>query len=314
MERKRLIQAVLVALAGLMLTNQAVRWAWRNAAPRQVVSRLESPRQLKTLVIGNSVAQDGFNAAAFDQARPDLGPSENLALGWTTPIQHAAILTAALRRHPEIRTVLYPFFGHQLSTHTNDNWRGLAGNFTISYYVAPEVSARHYAPDSFIAPIFFTAASKVALFTDRYLYWAKIEKLRRRISSIGHSHSSTGAEGDAFGQMMLSDDEVFSKVTAEWLKEASLLSPPVRDLLRLAREKKLRLVFVEMPIPSKMHLRYQTPGWAAYRKKMAEELHGQGAEYIVDSAGIEDRHFGDALHLAPAGAVLFSKQIGELLR
>ena len=53
MERKRLIQAVLVALAGLVLANLAVRWAWRNAAPRQVVTRLESPRPLKTLVIGN---------------------------------------------------------------------------------------------------------------------------------------------------------------------------------------------------------------------------------------------------------------------
>ena len=314
MERKRLIQAVLVALAGLVLANLAVRWAWRNAAPRQVVTRLESPRQLKTLVIGNSVVAAGFDAAVFDQARPDLGPSENLGLGWTTPIQHAAILTAALRRHPETRTVIYPFFGHQLGTHTNDNWRALAGNFTVSYYVAPEVSARHYAPDSWIAPVFFTAASKLALFTDRYLFWAKTEKVRRTISSIGRPAAAENPEGGGFGQLMQSDDKAFTKDTVEWISRASLLSPPVRDIIRLAKEGKLRLVFVEMPLPSKLNRQYRTPEWAAYREKLAKELQGGGAELIGDSAGIEDSQFKDDLHLAPAGAVLFSKHLAELLR
>lgn len=313
MELKRLIQAVAVALAGLILTNQAVRWVWRNAAPRQVVTRLEAPRQLKTLVIGNSVVQDGFNPAAFDQARPDLAPSENLGLGWTTPIQHAAILTAALRRHPETRTVLYPFFGHQLGIHTNDNWKGLAGNFTVSYYVAPEVSARHYAPDSWVAPAFFTAASRVALFTDRYLYWAKIEKLRRTFSSIGHAPATPLAEGSGFGQLMISDEDAFANVTRDWTSRDNLLSPPVRDMIRLAREKRIRLVVVEMPLPSKMNRRYQTSAWLEYRRKISAELSLSGVEYIVASNGIEDRHFGDELHLGPAGAVIFSKQIAGQL-
>ena len=268
MERKRVIQAVIVALAGLILTNQAVRWVWRNAAPRQVVSRLEAPRQLKTLVIGNSVVQDGFDPAAFDQVRPDLAPSENLGLGWTTPIQHAAILTAALRRHPETRTVLYPFFGHQLGTHTNDNWRGLAGNFTVSYYVAPEVSARHYAPDSGVAPVFFTAASRVALFTDRYLYWAKIEKLRRTFSAVGHAPATQQSEGGGFGQLMTSDDDAFAKVTRDWTVQSSLLSPPVRDMIRLAKEQRIRLVIVEMPLPSKMNRRYRTSDWAMHQESL----------------------------------------------
>ena len=84
-------------------------------------------------------------------------------------------------------------------------------------------------------------------------------------------------------------------------------------MIRLAKEKQIRLVVVEMPLPSKMNRRYQTSDWAEYRKKLSAELGSLGVEYIVASSGIDDRHFGDELHLAPSGAALFSKQIAELL-
>ena len=50
------------------------------------------------------------------------------------------------------------------------------------------------------------------------------------------------------------------------------------------------------------------------RPHIVDSVASDGIHLIGDSAGIEDSQFKDDLHLAPAGAVLFSKHLAELLR
>jgi len=190
------------------------------------------------------------------------------------------------------------------------------GNRMMSYYVEPAVAARYYATSP-LERFAFPILGKIPCFTDRYIVWARVEKLRRRIAKTG---MMTKEENNEFGRV--SDFQLLEPKNADRFRadctkwqQGPGFSAPMEGILRLARTHSDRTILIEMPMAS--HHRdvfYATPEWHAYRDYVRHLAAQRGVEYIDahDWAPSNDS-FGDGLHLKKEGAQLFSRRLAQVL-
>ena len=92
-------------------------------------------------------------------------------------------------------------------------------------------------------------------------------------------------------------------------------SAPVQEIIHLAQEHGAKVVFVEMPLPSRhRETFYSAPVWPEMRTYLKSLAAQQQAVYIPASDWIQnDSHFEDATHLTEQGARLFSRKLAGAL-
>jgi hypothetical protein len=183
----------------------------------------------------------------------------------------------------------------------------------MSYFVNPSLSARYYAPHSFVGRTFMEAAHYVPLFTERVTIWAKVEKLRRSLSEIGmrrgDADPGSAPAPDVFHALEADNAESFARDCQSVTTTNAPFHPAIDDLIASAKQHGCKLVFVEMPMPP-LHRQtfYSRPEWRTYKEHLRERLTAAGAELLEAEDWIPDpAAFGDAVHMLPRGAKEFSR-------
>ncbi|HWF19483.1 MAG TPA: hypothetical protein VG754_09445, partial [Verrucomicrobiae bacterium] len=313
MKGKRLITCGLLALLLLVAVNALIARAARVSLRRQFLTRLEAlPQNVDCMFLGNSLVEAGCDANAFIAAWPDKKHppvAVNLGLGATTPVEHYLVLKQALARCPHPKYLIYGFFDDQLNQTVNGRYCDLVGNRAFSYYF-PEDAAAFYTPGSRFEAWKMRVIGHIPMLAERSSLWGKVELLRRRISEIGMPHQKINRFGRVsdFANLEAQDVPSFIQRCESIVRERKDFSPPIREILRLAREHGVTVFLVEMPMPTQHRkLFYSLPAWQDLRAHLQTLATREHAYYIPASDWVaDDNKFEDAVHLNERGAAFFS--------
>lgn len=317
---RRLFTALGVAVALLLAYNLAIAVTSHTTQRRRMLAMVEHPPANATCVfLGNSLTEAGIDPAAFTAALPatarDLVPL-NLGLGATTPVEHALIWRKALES-PTFRPrfLVYGFFDDQLNAFVRGDWPDLVGNRAFSYYF-PRRAAAFYAPNSALVPWELRATAAVPMLADRSSLWTKVEHLRRAFEAVGMPPVKVTRFGRVADFAALEDSEIasFNRRCAAIVDGHLGFSAPVADIFRRAREHGIRVILLEMPMPSKhREAFYASPVWTRLRAHLRHLAAAEGITYLSAADWVRaDGEFEDAMHLSPAGAKDFSGQLAKV--
>jgi hypothetical protein len=306
--------ALLVFLVAL---NAVVAYTTRNSVPRRQMARARHSPNVSVLAIGNSLIGAGFDESAFDrgmQLAPGYG-SLNFALGYSYPVEQLLFLRYALRNNIRPRIIIYGFYDLQLSTPIRLATGDLIGNRAVLYYLEPEYARKFY----YLSPhdrVEFEIMRHFPMMVDRGAFWAKIERLRRKIGQEGIPPERTDQFGrtEDFSLLESSSSEGFAQACERATNED--LIAPILEIIRQGSETGARIVFVEMPMrPAHVTRFYETPAWRQYRDHVSAIVESKGVRYVNASNWISDSSlFADPLHLGQEGATQFSLRLGEDFR
>ncbi len=319
-KRKRFFVALGVALALLVGYNAAISHTARTSQRQRALAALERvPANTECVFLGNSLVEAGCDVDAFAAAWPQAGHAPaavNLALGATTPVEHYLILRRAYERGLRPRILVYGFFDDQLNTTVAGDWSDLVGNRAFSYYF-PERAAELYAPGSTLKRWELEFTGRVPMLAERSSLWTQIELLRRRIDEVGMPKHKTNRFGrvDDFGALEAKDVASFNRRCAAIVDGDVGFSRAIREIVRLAQEHGTKMVFVEMPMPSRHRdVFYASPAWARLRAHLEQLASTDGAAYVSASAWVrDDAAFEDATHLNETGAKFFSARLAATI-
>jgi hypothetical protein len=321
LQRRRFLQALALVVVWLLCLNALVGWLGRDAVPRVLVRRIAASHDVTHVFLGNSVVEAGFDPAEFAAGGGNLSTpfhACNAGLGWSTPAEHVVIWDQTLKAGLKPNTVFYGFFDLKLHEPPESAWWSLSGNSAMSYFVNPTLSARYYAPHSFLGKAFMEAAHYVPLFTERVTIWAKVEKLRRSMSEVGmrrgESEPGSAPAPDVFHALEADSAESFARDCRSTTTTNAPFHPAIDDLIASAKQHGCRIVFVEMPMPPQHRQTfYSRPEWTTYKEHLRERLTAAGAELLEAEDWIPDpAAFGDAVHMLPRGAKEFSRQLAAV--
>jgi hypothetical protein len=307
MSSRRLLPSVVTALAVLVVFNLAVAAATRVTARRKFLDRVEgSAPDTQLLFLGNSLMEYGADPAAFQAAWTPAARaprSVNAGLHATSPVEHALILQQALARLPQVNTVIYGVFDDQLSLRQRSGWRDMISSRALSYSF-PTQAAALYAPGSMATQWRFRAMALLPMLADRTTLWSKVETLRQALSARGLP-SRPAPEEDL--------TELAGRLETV-VREKRELSPAVREIFRLAQDRRLQVVVVEMPSghPASFH---DGPAASALRDYSRAQVEAAGGHYLDASDWILERELyrEDGSHLNPTGAQRFSERLAREL-
>lgn len=320
MNAKRLFLAAGLALAILACYNVAIAYTSRTSQRQRARSALERlPANTEVMFLGNSLVEAGCDVAAFASAWPreaQAEPAINLALGATTPVEHYLILHRALERGVRPKYLVYGFFDDQLNAPVHGEWSDLVGNRAFSYYF-PNEAAELYAPNSTLKKLELRFTQRVPMLAERSSLWTQVELLRRRIEDIGMPPKKTNRFGrvDDFGALEAKDIASFNRRCASVVESDGGFSRPLREILRLAHAHDIKVVLIEMPMPSRhREIFYASPVWPRMRAHLQKLAALEGATYLTASDWVkDDGKFEDATHLNEAGAKFFSTRLAETI-
>ena len=268
------------------------------------------------LFLGNSLIQAGIDTAAFARGWPaGLAPETFAAgLGASTPAEHRMVLQEALAAMPELQQVVYGYFDDQLYAPVSGHWEQLIGNRAYSYR-HPALAARYYAPGSRVEALMLGLVSVIPMLRDRTTLWTKVELLRRAMGAFGLPAQQQARFGraDDFNGLEAADVESFQKRTQAAV-EMPTFTPALEDALRLAEARRIEIILVEMPMPSRHRERfYSTAQWKALQVHTRDYATARGLGYVAASEWIADDGFEDPTHLSPHGAQRFSERLAREL-
>ena len=250
------------------------------------------------------------------QNHPPPFTAVNLGLGATTPVEHYLILKHALEHSPNVKYLIYGFFDDQLNSPVHGDWNDLVGNRAFSYYY-PDEAAAFYAPGSRLQAWQMRVIAGIPMFAERSSLWGKVELLRRRLGEIGMPHHKINRFGRVadFSALEAGDVASFTQRCAAVVQQQKGFSPPIREILRLAREHGVIVFLVEMPMPAQHRkLFYSLSAWNDLRSYLQSLAAAQNAIYIPASDWIPDAgNFEDAVHLNEQGATEFSHHLATTL-
>jgi hypothetical protein len=310
-----------VAIAALLLagTNRVVRRMSANSVPRQVMRTIEqAPPTIDILGIGNSVMKNGFDSGAVEDVYGKAGKqviAVNGGLGASGVIEHLLLTRMALRGHT-VKTLVYGFFDFQLMTDVPQKNSDLFGNRAMLYYVEPEVVLKyaHFDP---VETIGYQTYRLSDLLIERAAIWAKVEKLRRKLSEIGMPSQATNQLGRVsdFDLLEPSSQDTFIRECNKAFQSTTVFSAPVEALLSQARQSGARVILIEMPMhPNHLAKYYSQPEWQKLRERIREAAESRGVGYLDASHWIQQaERFEDHLHLSEAGAKQFSQMMAGWL-
>jgi hypothetical protein len=319
---RRLLLQICMAATVLAGANVLIARMAKNSMPRQVIRAIDANPQATVLATGNSLMAAGFNPDEFLQswesnpapARPATVMPLNIALGASGTVEQLLLLRRAFSRDSDVNMVLYGFFDLQLTEKPTGGWSDLVGNRAMAYYVEPYFAADMYAPGSRLQSLQVGLISHVPMLVERLTLWANVEKTRRRIGEIGMPREKTNEFGRAgdFTAMEFADTGLFESLCTQFVKQHLPFTPSVESMIDQAQQHHAKFVFIEMPMPTRHRTRfYQSRAWDAYRSHtiaLATERH---CLFIDASKWVEEGGFADALHLAPGGAIVFSKRLAN---
>jgi hypothetical protein len=319
MSRKSVIVGIAIAITILVIADLLTARLASNSVPRQLIRIIVSaPRQIDVLGMGNSLMTAGFDPSVFEEKCETAGrpcTAVNGALAATGLIEHLALTRLAYRDH-SVGILVYGFFDQQLTSAVADKNSEIVGTRSLLYYLEPDLTLR-YARFDPLDRLFFRAYSSVALLRERGALWAKVEKLRRTMSSVGTPSQQTNEFGRAgdFARLEANDSRAFELSCENVIRSNQFLSAPVEALFRQAREHATKVLVVEMPMhPEHIKRFYNQPIWSDLRTQTRQRVERVGASYLNASTWVPDESmFVDHLHLSAAGGRKFSQRLAEFL-
>jgi len=316
MTRRAFLVQLAVSAALVVLLNAAIARLAVNSVPRQLLRTIAASPPVSALFVGNSLVVAAIDSNAYEQAQTRTtleGPTLNIGMGSSSPIEHDLLLRRALGLRPA--RVIYGFFDNQLTARIENRWSDLFGNRAMVFYVDPSIGLRYIAPDSPWRALEFRLLARVPMFVERASIWARIEKGRRRLRDFGirpRQVARFGQVGD-FREIEPLDAAAFRQYCASVVAEQVPLVPPVIDMLEQARQAGADTLVVEMPQAARHRAQYyDTPEWAAYREYVRAAVGKYGASYLRASDWMADGAFEDEIHLSPAGARAFSARLATV--
>lgn len=191
----------------------------------------------------------------------------------------------------------------------------IIGNHDVLYYLDPEYARRFYQL-SLRDSAEFEVVRRADMLADRSAVWAKVELFRRRLAAQGMPpvrENRFGRVSD-FSLLESQDAQAFASQVAAASKDPFTSS--VQEILRYAARSGARVVFIEMPMPSRhRRLFYETNSWSRYRAHLRALASTNAADYIDASHWItDDALFSDHIHLNSAGAAVFTRQLATAIR
>ncbi len=301
MRPSRLILQLAVWAVAFVAINLVVARASRNAIPRVMARTIDGSPPVTDLFVGNSLMQLGMDVAEYEAAHPGR---RALNVGVPSqPPEHAILFRRAARLRP--RRVFYGFSIQQLTSPAQwGTWHDLIGPRSLCYYMDRELAIRYLAPADPLLAWQIRILGHVPAFVERATLWLRVEKLRRRLGAIGLPPEKSSRSGRArdFEATSFEDEASFRRECREAVARGDGLLPPVSDILSLSREIGAGVAVVEMPMPSDRRRRlFDSPEWAAYRRRMAELVRRDGGTYIDASDWIGDDGFEDPVHPGSTG-------------
>jgi hypothetical protein len=317
---KRLFVPLGILLLILICYNLLIHHTAKSTYRHHLLTSLsEIPLDTDFLFLGNSLVEAGCDPSAFREGWPVVQSAPkpvNIALGATSPVEHYLILKHALDRPIHPRFLIYGFFDDQLNAPSRGDWADLVGNRAFSYYF-PDEAAALYAPGSSFKKWELRSIGHIPMLAERSSFWGKVELLRRGIEDIGMPKQQTTRYGRAkdFAALEAADLPSFNQRCDAILSKRAGFAPAIRKILELTEQRGIKLVFLEMPMPSRHRdIFYSSAKWSelrAYLRTLATQNH---AVYISASNWIkDDQAFEDATHLNEQGAKQFSTKLAETL-
>jgi hypothetical protein len=320
MDSRRLFLAAAVTLVMLLAYNVAILHTSRTSHRQRAKVAIENvPAETHTLFLGNSLVEAGCDLDAFTAASARAGVPQravNLALGGTSPVEHAVILDRILQGPARPKYLIYGFFDDQLNAATPGDWSLLVGNRALAYYY-PKAAAEFYAPGSHLKRWELEFSRHVPMLAERSSLWTQVERLRRLIEEIGMPPRATNRFGavDDFKALSASSLDSFNSRCGAIVTGNVGFSRPIEAIFARARAAGIQVILVEMPLPSRHRTTYYaSPVWAQMRRHLQALASNAGATYVVANDWVpDDRNFMDDAHLNSDGAKLFSIQLARLL-
>jgi hypothetical protein len=317
---RRLFVPMAILLLVLVGYNLIIHRTAKSTLRHHLLTSLsEIPLDTDFLFLGNSLVEAGCDTSAFRDAWPtgQTAPkSVNIALGATSPVEHYLILKRALDRPIHPKCLIYGFFDDQLNAPVRGDWADLVGNRAFSYYF-PDEAAALYSPGSSLKKWQLRIVGHIPMLAERSSFWGKVELLRRAIEDIGMPKHQTTRYGRVqdFAALEAADLPSFNQRCHTILGQRTGFSAPVHEILQLAEQHGMSVIFLEMPMPSRhRNIFYSSPAWSemrAYLQTLAEQNH---ARYLSASDWVsDDKDFEDATHLNEQGARYFSAKLAESL-
>lgn len=309
-------KSIAIAIAAFIIGNVAMDRLAAQTSRRKFLVQADATPPADCMFLGSSNVQAGADTAAFEAAWPGdrkLSAS-NFALGQTSPVEHALLFKRALARGHHPRFLVYGFRDDQLNLPFSSDWSELVGNRVLSYY-DPEAAAAFYAPGSRIEPLRLALIGHLPLLAERSTIYEKIRVLNRDIGDFGRPKMVR----NRFGVVADFDKDSLKRAAAfQSICEASLdkdFASPVREIFRIARERDIVPILVEMPVLSRLQKTiYSIPAWVALRAHLKALAEKDGVLYwSAHDWCSEDAHFEDLIHLNPKGAEVFSARMAREL-
>jgi len=314
MKTKRLLIALGVAVLILMGYNRLIAHLATSSQRQQALAaQTHAPADTVVVFLGNSLMEAGGDPAAFGAAWPaDPAPSLNLALSATSPVEHYLILKNALEHGLRPQWLVYGYFDDQLNASVGGDWSDLVGNRAFSYYF-PEQAAELYAPGSLVKRWQLSLTQRLPMLSERSSLWTKVERWRRVLATIGLPAQKTNRFGrvNDFGPRGPEEIASFERRCRAITEGQVGFSTPIRQIVQLAQAHQIRVVLVEMPLPSQHRAAfYTTSVWPRLREQVRQLANATDVNCLDASDWVnDDEKFADSLHLNPEGARLFSARL-----
>ncbi len=155
------------------------------------------------------------------------------------------------------------------------------------------------------------------MLAERSSLWGKVEMLRRYFEEIGMPKHKTNRFGrvEDFGALEPKDVGSFNARCRTIVRCQSGFSPPIREIMVLARQHGARVILLEMPMPRRhRELFYSQPAWAELRQHIQMSAQAEQAVCLSASDWMpDDKDFEDATHLNEQGARKFSAKLAIAL-
>ena len=291
-----------------------------DSVPKSIQRKMKSMPRIDILFLGNSLMQSGLDPEKFTAGwiNPEKAPlAFNAGLGWSSPVEHYVLAHQSIEHHPEISCLIYGFRDFQLTSPEGYSWKELEGNRSMAYLMEPSVSASLYAPGSAWEEWRFRLIGAVPALREHSQLWKYVELLRRDLQQIGMPKAKTNEFGRVadFQTVAETDLAQFQREGEMAIARSAPFVPAIEKLIKMAREKKIRVIFVEMPVTAEHRGRYYaTSSWQRYQAYLKNKMSASGVTYVAADDWVpETADFSDGLHLNSRGADLFSRKMATTL-
>jgi hypothetical protein len=305
--------------AGIVVAfNWFVQHNAQNSVPRQLLRQIDTAAGVTHLALGNSLIAAGFDPSTFEASMaPEPVVAFNAGLGASGTVEHLMLLHRALRDATSVKVVIYGFFDFQLTEAPSATLNDFFGNRAVAFYLDPDLALRSYEMSSGDR-LGFDLLRHVPMVVERAGIWANVERMRRAMSEIGMPHDDANRFGRVadFALLEAHSPTDFASQCERLTEQNAGLSQPIVQMIDAAHARGAQVVIVEMPMhPYHRSQFYALDAWDKYRDHLRKLVEAQHATYVSAADWIEPANeFADHLHLTPAGAQDFSRQLASKIR